>query len=189
MFLPPPTFVTKFSSIPESLNMKLTATSRSFSHVCSIILLIIDKYGFKVLYLELVSLKGHILTTETIMFKLSSMFENSVTEVDEAETLKFLSILTDLRSCRLGDDTRSARELHALADYPLASLPQLPAYKHTILNAYKCTTFWKLPIGLNNVVVHPVNKVGNKFVNKVRCSSIIMTSLQPCLTINTVTTC
>ena len=42
-----------------------------------------DKYGFKVLYLELVSLKGHILTTATIMFKLSSMFENSVTEVGE----------------------------------------------------------------------------------------------------------
>ena len=61
-----------------------------------------DKYGFQVLYLELVSLKGHILTTVTIMFKLSSMFENSVTEVDEAETLKFLSILTELRSYRWG---------------------------------------------------------------------------------------
>ena len=86
-----------------------------------------DKYGFEVLYLELVSLKGHILTTATIMFKLSNMFENSVTEIDEAETLKFRSILTELRSYRLGKDTSSARELHAPADYPLPSLPQLPA--------------------------------------------------------------
>ena len=57
-----------------------------------------DKYGFKVLYLEFVSLKGLIPITATIIFKLSSMFENSVTEVGEAETLKFRSILTELRS-------------------------------------------------------------------------------------------
>ena len=67
------------------------------------------------------------------------MFENSVTEVGEAETLKFRSILTELRSYWLGEDKSSLQELHAPADYPLANLPQLPAYKHTI-NAYKCTT-------------------------------------------------
>ena len=137
-----PTFATEFSSISERLNIKLVAISRSFSHVCSLILLIMDKYGFKVLYLEFVSLKGLIPTTATIKFKLSSMFENSVTEVGEAETLKFRSILTEVRSYRLGEDTSSARELHAPADYPLGSLPQLPTYKHTI-NAYKCTTRWK----------------------------------------------
>ena len=90
-----PTFVTEFSSISERLNIKLVAISRSFSRLCSLILIIMDKYGFKVLY---VSLKGHIPTTATIIFKLSSMFENSVTEVGEAETLKFRSILTELRS-------------------------------------------------------------------------------------------
>ena len=85
-----------------------------------------DKYGFKVLYLELVSLKGHILTTATIMFKLSNMFENSVTEIDEAETLKFRSILTELRSYRLGKDTSSARELHALQITLLQACPNYP---------------------------------------------------------------
>ena len=53
-----PTFASEFSSISERLNIKLVAISRSFSRVCSLILLIMDKYGFKVLYLEFVSLKG-----------------------------------------------------------------------------------------------------------------------------------
>ena len=137
-----PTFATEFSSISERLNIKLVVISRSFSHVCSLILLIMDKYGFKVLYLEFVSLKGLIPTTATIKFKLSSMFENSVTEVGEAETLKFRSILTEFAFVPVGGGHELGAGVACPADYPLASLPQLPAYKHTI-NAYKCTTRWK----------------------------------------------
>ena len=40
----PSTFVTEFSNILESLNIKLVATSRSLSHVCSLILLILERY-------------------------------------------------------------------------------------------------------------------------------------------------
>ena len=103
------------------------------------------------------------------MSKLSSIFENSVTEVGEAETSKFRPIaqfgdcsLTNLREFigsllpkPSGHHARD-RVMHAPADFPFVSLPHLPAYKRTIC--------WKLSTGLNNVVLYPVNKVVNKVV-------------------------
>ena len=64
------------------------------------------------------------------------------------------------------ENTLSRRERCMPLLITLCKLAHLHAYKRTI-NAYKRATCWKFSTGLNNVVLHPVNKVVNKFVNEV----------------------